>query len=1265
MKTLPLIIASIFAFGSLAQATNVYLDDFSGASISANWNTIAGAPVTLDDPNNQLDYDHTGGTTRRFLNYNGLLIGQTGYLKADISNFTGATSIWFGFVGTNASNNAHYAQTLITANGTYELFINNTATTQNFDNGNGWTGSLTAHSGVYSTNGTSTSGNLTLGSAFPAAGLNFRGFGFANFGNASVFPTSSFSIDTISVDDSLIITGTPNTTPTVTITAPADASNVLPGASVTFTGTATDTEDGNLETSIAWSSNIDGALDTGASITTSSLSNGVHTITASATDSGSLTGNDTISVDVSNPSNFPPTVSISAPANATTVTTGNPVTFTATGSDTEDGNVSANIIWTSTLSGVLGTGESINVSNLAVGTHTITATTSDSEHLTGNATLTITVNASSGAPGALRPNIIVIICDDAGYADFGFMDAHSGSTSQVPTPHLDALATRGITFSRAYVAANCQPTRAAIVTGAYQARIGNENVGNNHFRDDQIFEGIPVETDTVWDRMRNLGYTTGALGKWHLGSIENTPSQLGNRPENQGIDRFFGFWHGSRNFLAGSYNLNTDPNNALQLRYFREALIHPDDSKTDVVKEYTDYYDKRNDPNPPPQYITSMIGDYAEQFVTDHHDNTEPFFLYVAHPAPHKPWTNESPDYNDPRISSLTPNNRRQVASMMITMDKEIGDLMDRLDDPNQDGNTADSITDNTLVVFLNDNGGVSGMEEGVNGTSNGILNGYKGSAHDGGIRVPMIMAGAGIDPSKIGTVFDKPVHGIDLLPTSVALAGGTIDPSEKVDGVNLIPHLNGTNTDLPHDTLVHRWRGTFAVIQDNWKLVNTRNTNASPGFYKLHDLTTDPSETNDVAGVADNATRVADMTREVTHMEAQWDKPRYPILNRSLDSEPLNIVDHFTFRPGIHNDWSAGAPEQAGATTEPANWYEGGTVNPKHLLRSDGFSGAVLEFPAHASDYTSNNDLLRKTGLEFMLNKMILSGNDASSKTSNLTGNSLIFTNNLTGEAANIDLTATGNFTYDLNLDLILYHDLMITGDGTAALQIDGAVSQFFDSRGIKKTGTSNAEINGPRTYSGDTDILGGTLKIAQVNTADEAATYRLATGSILDLTFVGTDTINQLFIDGFQQAAGVYGATGSGAENETALITGSGTLTVTSGPADYTAWADQNAPGAPFTGDHDSDTVPNGIEYFMGETGSTFTSLPLIATDGSITFPISSSYQGTYGSDFYLETSADLDIWDPVLIDDVSLTPGTSLSHTLPLTDPTLFVRLAVQVE
>ena len=1015
------------------------------------------------------------------------------------------------------------------------------------------------------------------------------------------------------------------------------------GEDVNFTGTATDPEDGTLSSSLSWSSNISGILGSGASINTSSLTVGVHTITASVTDSGSLVGNSAITMTVVDPANSTPTVMVTTPASGTTVDYGVSINFTATASDTEDGGLEAGIAWTSSINGSIGTGASIDVSSLSGGTHTITASTTDSGFKTGSDTISVTINP----PAALRPNIIVIVSDDAGYADFGFMNGPglSGETSEVPTPNLDALANRGVTFSRAYVAANCQPTRAAMVTGAYQARIGNENVGNNHFLSSQIFEGIPVEVDTIWDRMKAEGYSTGAIGKWHLGSIEDQPGIPGNRPQNQGIDEFYGFWHGSRNYLMQSYSNNSSPTSSLQLRYIREAINHPGGTTTDEVVEFTKFSSS--------DYITNVLGDYAEQFVDDHHDDDDPFFLYVAHPAPHKPWTNESPDYNDPAITGLS-TARRQVASMMITMDKEIGDLMVKLDDPLGDGTepgfNSDSIIDNTLVIFINDNGGVSG-----GGTDNGQLNGVKGSPHDGGICVPMIMAGAGVDPSVIDTVYNHPVHGIDILPTSVALAGGTWDPvADNIDGVNLMPFINGIDTNAPHDILAHRWRGTFSIIDDSWKLVNTHNQDAGPERYRLYDLDTDRGESNDISGNAIYASRIADMKRELTDHEAVWDKPRYPILARDLETEPLNIIDHFTFRPGLHDDWSAGVPDTVAVSTEPANWYEGGTTNPENMFRSDGFAGAILEFPVHSADYTANNDLRRKTGMTFMLNKIILSGDFTTGvdRTATISGNNpgglndpdnddytneLLFTNDLAGNGPQIanDAIESGGFgfTYNVSLNLIMYDDLTLSGDGDTDLEISGDISEYWEPRGLNKSGASDASVTGARIYSGNTTIDGGVLTLGQSNEPnDNSASFSIAAGATANLTFGGTDTIDKLFIGGVQQPAGVYEAIGNpGTGTEIAQITGTGTLTVSSGPTStgYMLWSDLYAPGQAMTEDHDDDDVQNGIEYFMGETGSSFTHLPTPDQSGNIEWTMGSSYSGAYDSDYYIETSLNLTDW------------------------------------
>jgi hypothetical protein len=183
-----------------------------------------------------------------------------------------------------------------------------------------------------------------------------------------------------------------NATPTVTISAPADGTVIEPGESVGFTGTASDTEDGSLSASIAWTSDVDGALGTGASLATTALvTSGSHTITAAVTDSGGKSVNAQLTIVV----NATPTVTISAPADGTVIEPGESVGFTGTASDTEDGSLSASIVWTSDVDGALGTGASLATTALVTsGSHTITGTVTDSGGRMGSAQLTVIVNAS-------------------------------------------------------------------------------------------------------------------------------------------------------------------------------------------------------------------------------------------------------------------------------------------------------------------------------------------------------------------------------------------------------------------------------------------------------------------------------------------------------------------------------------------------------------------------------------------------------------------------------------------------------------------------------------------------------------------------------------------------------------------------------------------------------------------------------------------------------------------------------------------------------
>lgn len=468
---------------------------------------------------------------------------------------------------------------------------------------------------------------------------------------------------------------------------------------------------------------------------------------------------------------------------------------------------------------------------------------------------------SLSALSAAKPNIIVIISDDAGYADWGFMDdfvrsLNPGQTgSPVPTPNLNALRNRGTLFTNAYTAAVCSPSRAALVTGSYQQRIGYEYNINNLMGATAV-DGLSPDTITIFDRMGAEGYTTGAVGKWHLGARAND-NGLGNRPENQGVDEFFGIWKGSRNYTIGSVTGSGE---------LRETTASP---FSDTVLETTPPWNTSNN------YVTNAFGTGAVNFIKRHHADEDPFFLYVSFTAPHSP-IGPSPDINDPRISSLT-GTRKNYASMVLTMDKEIGRILNTLDDPA--GNGSISIADNTLVIFINDNGGANNI-----GTINTPLRDFKGSVYEGGTRVPMLIAGPGLPENA---TFEHPVHSIDILPTCLEASGAV--PPEDIDGVSLIPHLTGATTDPPHDVIVIRNGSRYSVRQNDWKLF--KNSNAAPSLFNLAD---DIGETTNLADTHPEI--VTSLLHELTHFEAGSDKPRHAGLNNSPDS--INLNDRFIAAP-------------------------------------------------------------------------------------------------------------------------------------------------------------------------------------------------------------------------------------------------------------------------------------------------------------------------------------------------------------------------------
>ncbi|MGB0774391.1 MAG: sulfatase-like hydrolase/transferase [Akkermansiaceae bacterium] len=522
---------------------------------------------------------------------------------------------------------------------------------------------------------------------------------------------------------------------------------------------------------------------------------------------------------------------------------------------------------------------------------------------------------------AKNPNVIVMISDDAGWADWGFMNPHTGATTNIPTPELDNLRSQGTLFTSAYTGAVCSPSRGAITTGVYQNKIGYEYNINN-LTGAGTRDGHFNSTELMFEHMKTLGHTTGAIGKWHIGSgADTSPTILGNRPERQGVDEFFGIWKGSRNYAVGGVSGTGT---------LRETKIDSQGVVTDQVLENTAPWNGAN--------VTNVFGQGAVDFIARHHDDTEPFFLYVAFTAPHGPLHN-SPDINDPSIAGLS-GNRKKYASMMLTMDKEVGRIMDRLEDPDNDGNSADSIRENTLVIFINDNGGEKG-----NSSVNLPLQGHKGSPWEGGIRVPMIMAGPGV---PVNGTYARPVHSIDIVPTAQAVAGGA--PIAGLDGVNLLPYMNGTATGDPHESICVRKADSVGLRKGDWKLVKT---GANAGF-ALYDLSVDIGEANDLSST--HPAKLEELKRELTAYEVTWEKPRHASLGQGANT--INQNNKFIASPPAPSGSTFTANLTIiGGSTKNGNFNAGGGTGVQTYAQTPDWSNLGTGTSSDNATNTNSDD--------------------------------------------------------------------------------------------------------------------------------------------------------------------------------------------------------------------------------------------------------------------------------------------------------------------
>lgn len=481
-------------------------------------------------------------------------------------------------------------------------------------------------------------------------------------------------------------------------------------------------------------------------------------------------------------------------------------------------------------------------------------------------------------PAERPPNVIVILADDLGYND---VSLYGGGNPQQPTPGIEALAREGVRFDRGYAGnAICAPSRATLMTGRYSSRFGYEytptpgnmariaplltdDIPRQHQvvmhperarrigRFDEL--GMPPSEVTVAEMLKDRGYHTVHIGKWHLGG---TPEL---RPNNQGFDETL--------FMESGL-------------YLRE-----DDPEVVNAKQDFDPIDKFLWPNM--RYATSYNGgDWFEPngYLTDYYtdeainairaNRNRPFFLFLAHWAVHTPLQALKSDYD--ALAAIPLHRRRVNAAMVRALDRSVARVLQALKD--------EGLDENTLVIFTSDNGAPNyiGLPE-----VNQPFRGWKLTYFEGGLHV----AFAAKWPARIpaGTVYGETISAVDIVPTIAAAAGAALPDDRPIDGVNLLPYLRGEKTGAPHEALFWRDGSYQVVIAGGWKL----QVAARPRKTWLYHLEEDPTERHELS--AREPAKRAELKALLDAHNAQMAEPLWPsflempvMVDKTLDQPEL-----------------------------------------------------------------------------------------------------------------------------------------------------------------------------------------------------------------------------------------------------------------------------------------------------------------------------------------------------------------------------------------
>ncbi len=498
---------------------------------------------------------------------------------------------------------------------------------------------------------------------------------------------------------------------------------------------------------------------------------------------------------------------------------------------------------------------------------------------------------SNVEPRDRSPNIVLILADDLGWNDISFYGGGiaDGTTS---TPNIDSIARSGVHFSRGYAAhGTCAPSRAALMSGRYGTRFGfeftptpdgmsstvarlhDEDPSNIHpvYRPDVQYDGptlsyremgMPHSEITLANLLQTQGYQTLHIGKWHLG-YEN-----GSAPNDQGFAE-------SLNMASGLYLPVDDPNVVNSRQDF-----DPIDQFLWANLRYA--ADWNGGPEfRPDGYLTDYYTDQAVAAIEA--NRNRPFFLYLAHWAPHTPLQALKADYD--ALGHIDDHRERVYAAMVVSLDRGVGRVMDALREH--------GLEDNTLVIFTSDNGGAGylGLPE-----VNQPYRGWKITFFEGGIRVPYFMQWPAVIPA--GAEFDRPVHHFDIYATAASAAGARLPGDRIVDGVDLVPYARGERDGDPHDALF--WRsGHYQVVQSGgWKLQRA----ARPEGTRLYDLNVDPTEQHELsASRLDKLTELGALldTHNAAQAEPLWpSRTERPVFVDKTLAEPQDPADEYVYMP-------------------------------------------------------------------------------------------------------------------------------------------------------------------------------------------------------------------------------------------------------------------------------------------------------------------------------------------------------------------------------